>query len=142
VSGLDHISDVDEPVTETAMTLDHEDSISEDQNYPSGRSMDDYRRYELSDQHHYEGASSGFQLRDEIPTGHLRSTSRTTLSMLEGLRGHRSTSAEQVAVKLTARQRLALMERYVLLNRFMAVTSTLAVFAGFGVALNAVAMNF
>ncbi|PWN24055.1 hypothetical protein BCV69DRAFT_275405 [Microstroma glucosiphilum] len=122
VSGLDHISDVEEPATDVTMTLE-----SEDHRYSTGLSMADDRRYEL---------------RDEVSVGHLRSGSRTTLSMLEGLQGYSSAPAEQVAVKLTARQRLALMERYVLLNRFMAITSTLAVFAGFGVALNAVAMNF
>lgn len=142
-SGLGHISDVEEPATEAAMSLSHEGDTNEDHYHSTGGSVADYRRYELSDQHHYhQGASSAVQLCDNVRTGHLRSSSRTTLSMLEGLQGHRSASAGQVATELTARQRLALMERYVLLNRFMAITSTLAVFAGFGVALNAVAMNF
>lgn len=42
----------------------------------------------------------------------------------------------------TLYERLAATEKFVLMNRFMAVVSTIAVFASFGVALNAVAMNF
>ena len=44
--------------------------------------------------------------------------------------------------RLSARERLAMTDKFVLMNRFMAVISTIAVFAGFGAALNAVAMNF
>ncbi|CAO1625867.1 unnamed protein product [Parajaminaea phylloscopi] len=39
-------------------------------------------------------------------------------------------------------QRLAATEKFVLLNRFMAIVSTIGAFAAMGVALNAVALNF
>ncbi|CAO1628808.1 unnamed protein product [Sympodiomycopsis kandeliae] len=42
----------------------------------------------------------------------------------------------------SAWERLAATEKFVLMNRFMAVVSTIAAFAGAGIALNAVAMNF
>ena len=39
-------------------------------------------------------------------------------------------------------QRLSATEKYVLMNRFMAIVATLSAFAGMGVALNAVATGF
>lgn len=72
---------------------------------------------------------------------------------VEGRKDHRAVTMETPGeaegrlamtrpVRLSARERLAMTDKFVLMNRFMAVISTIAVFAGFGAALNAVAMNF
>ena len=50
--------------------------------------------------------------------------------------------AAATQVKLTFAESLALMDRFVLMNRVMSIVSTCVIFAGVGLALNVVVENF
>lgn len=99
----------------------------------------------MSQEHDLSADDSGVDILD----GHMHKRQSSVRKMMEVVEGR--PAEDEMAVMPVARtqmhrpsalERLASTERFVLMNRFMAVVSTVAVFAGFGVALNAVAMNF